>query len=112
MRAKTREVYEALCKAHRETGIPPTIRLLVTKMGLTEEGFVSSVYYALQDLVDMGLVEKRVPVSVGMYVPVLPPDKVDWETLGGDGDGRETMEESREGDSSVLRNAPDPQKGG
>ena len=95
MRARTREVYQALCEAHRETGIPPTIRLLVTKMGLTEEGFVSSVYYALQDLVDMGLVEKRVPVTSGMYVPVLSPDEVDWENPGGDGgDGRETVESS------------------
>ena len=92
MRAKTREVYRALCEAHQETGIPPTIRLLVAKMGLSEEGFVSVVYYALQDLMEMGLVEKRVPTTSGMYVPVLSPDEVDWETLGGDGDGRETVE--------------------
>ena len=92
MRARTREVYEALCEAHQETGIPPTIRLLVSKLGLTEEGFVSVVYYALQELMELGLVQKRVPISTGMYVPMLSPDEVDWETLGGDGDGRETVE--------------------
>ena len=94
MRARTKEVYDALCKTHQETGVPPTIRLLVAKMGLSEESFVSSIYYALQELMEMGLVEKRVPITSGMYVPVLPPDEVDWETLGGDGDGRETMEGS------------------
>jgi hypothetical protein len=95
MRAKTREVYQALCEAHQETGVPPTIRLLVSKMGLAEEGFVSVVYYALQDLMEMGLVEKRVPISSGMYVPILPPDGIDWKALeGGDGDGRETLEGS------------------
>jgi predicted transcriptional regulator len=95
LRAKTKEVYEALCEAHQETGIPPTIRLLVSKLGLTEEGFVSVVYYALQDLVEMGLVEKRMPVTAGLYVPMLPPDRVDWETLeGGNSDGRETLEGS------------------
>lgn len=94
-RARTREVYEALCASHKETGIPPTIRLLVSKLGLTEEGFVSVVYYALQDLMEMGLVEKQVPISMGMYVPVLPADQVDWKTLlGGDGDGRVKMEEA------------------
>jgi hypothetical protein len=112
MKARTREVYEALCEAKAELGIPPTIRQLTEGMGLDVNAHLSSVYYALAELVDFGLVEKRVPTTAGLYVPTLPPDEVDWEALEGDGDGREALEEGRERDSGVLRDSPDSQEGG
>lgn len=112
MRARTREVFEKLCEAYKERGVPPTTRQLTERLGLSVNRHLSSVYYTLLDLQELGLIEKQVPGSVGMYVPVLSPDEVNWETLEGDGDGRETLEESGEGDSGVLRNAPDSQEGG
>ena len=75
-------------------GTPPTIRELTEEMGLDPTRHLSSVYYALSELVWLGLAEKQIPESVGIYVPVIPGDPVDWEALeGGDGAG-EALEDS------------------
>lgn len=84
---KTRQVYEALYELTSEQGHPPSIRQLVSHLN----SHIYTVFSALQVLVDLQLVEKRNPINTGIYIPVLPPNKVDWETLGGN-DERKSME--------------------
>jgi hypothetical protein len=112
MRGKTRQTYETLCQMVEAGGDPPTIRELTEEMGLNPRRHTSTVWYSLKELEELELIEKQVPQSVGIYVPVIPEDPVDWKALeGGDGAG-EAVEEKREGNSGLLQDKPDSQEGG